>query len=81
MFLPENPDDTKNLDYFKENFIGGGVKGTSKFRITEWEVYEITFSWSYIMIECILSPFVSKIIIKFRWIINRVSSLEVLRND
>jgi hypothetical protein len=44
MFLPENPDDTKNLDYFRENFIGCGVKGTSKFRINEWEVYEITFS-------------------------------------
>lgn len=36
LFVPSDLDQEKTLDWIKQNFVGGGVKGTSKFRITEW---------------------------------------------
>jgi len=43
LYSPKDPEDLKNIEYIKQNFVGGGIKGSTKFRITEWEMFELTF--------------------------------------
>jgi hypothetical protein len=29
----------KNINFIKQNFVGGGVTGTNTFKLTEWEMF------------------------------------------